>query len=115
AAFDALAELPWTRRTGRRDELALVEQRRTDLVALIDRVWPAWGDVLAALTARGVGPTPDGWAALQDAERAATMPQLPDQLNRRTAAALVAPHSKAGLTERRVATLGNSEATHDGS
>ena len=28
AAFDALAELPWTRVTGRRDELGLVEDRR---------------------------------------------------------------------------------------
>jgi hypothetical protein len=114
-AFDALAELPWTRRTGRRDELALVEQRRTDLVALIDRVWPAWGDVLAALTARGLATTPEGWAALQDAARAADLPQLPEQLNRRTAAALVAPHSKSTLTDRRNATLGGAEATHDGS
>lgn len=115
AAFDALAELPWTRRTGRRDELALVEQRRTDLVALLDRVWPAWGDALAALTARGLSPTPDGWAALQDAGRATDLPQLPEQLNRRTAAALVAPHSKSTLTDRRVASLGGAEATHDGS
>ncbi len=81
----------------------------------MDRVWPAWGDALAALTARGLAPTPDGWAALQDAERAAGLPQLPQQLNRRTAAALVAPHSKSTLTDRRVASLGGAEATHDGS
>lgn len=114
-AFDTLAELPWTRRTGRRDELALVEQRRPDLVALMDRVWPAWGETLAALTAGGFATSPEGWAALQDAERAAELPQLPDQLNRRTAAALVAPHSKSSLTDRRVATLGGTDATHDGS
>jgi hypothetical protein len=115
AAFEALAELAWSRRTGRRDELALVEQRRSDLVARMDRAWPSWGDALAALTARGLAPTPDGWAALQDAERAEGLPPLPVQLNRRTAAALVAPHSKSTLTARRSATLGGAEATPDGS
>jgi hypothetical protein len=78
-------------------------------------VWPEWGEVLAALTARGLAPTPDGWSELEDAQRAEGLPQLPDQLNRRTAAALVAPHSKATLTERRLAALGEAEATHDGS
>jgi hypothetical protein len=42
------------------------------------------------------------------------LPALPDQLNRRTAAALAAPHSKAILTERRIAALGDTETTHDG-
>lgn len=115
SAWDALDELPWTRRTGRRDELGLVEARRHELVALIGRVWPEWGTVLAALAARGLAPTPDGWSALEDAQRAAELPELPDQLNRRTAAALVAPHSKATLTERRRAALGVAAATHDGS
>lgn len=114
-AWDALAELPWTKRTGRRDELGLVESRRGELVRLLDRVWPDWSVGLAALTARGLPPTPDGWTALEDAERAEGLPTLPDQLNRRTAAALVAPHSKASLTDRRLAALGDAEATHDGS
>jgi hypothetical protein len=115
STWDALDELPWTRRTGRRDEVGLVEERRHELVALLGRVWPDWGVVLAALTARGLAPTPDGWNELADARRAEALPQLPDQLNRRTAAALVAPHSKATLTERRLAALGDAEATHDGS
>lgn len=115
SAWDALDELPWTRRTGRRDELGLVEERRHELVALLGRVWPEWGVVLATLTARGLAPTPDGWSELEDAQRAEGLPQLPDQLNRRTAAALVAPHSKATLTDRRLAALGDAEATHDGS
>jgi len=116
-AWDALDELPWTRRTGRRDELSLVEDRRHELAALLGRVWPEWGDVLAALTARGLAPTPEGWSELQDALRVQVLPQLrlPDQLNRRTAAALVAPHSKATLSERRLAALGDAETTHDGS
>jgi Uncharacterized protein conserved in bacteria C-term(DUF2220) len=115
AEWDTLDELPWTRRTGRRDELALVEPRRPELTALLGRVWPEWSDVLVALTARGLAPTHEGWNALQDALRAEELPPLPDRLNRRTAAALVAPHSKATLTERRLAALGDAEATHDGS
>lgn len=114
-AYDALAELPWTRATGRRDELGLVEERRYELVALIERVWPAWGTALAGLTARGLPPTPDGWGRLEDHRRAAALPPLPAQLNRHTATALVASHSKAALTEHRRAALGDSEATHDGS
>ncbi|MCW5831680.1 MAG: hypothetical protein KIS78_04405 [Labilithrix sp.] len=114
-AWDLLAELPWTRLTGRRDELGLVVDRRQELVTLLERVWPAWGDGLAALTALGLPPTPDGWTQLQDARRAEGLPRLPDLLNRRTAASLVAPHSKATLTNRRIAALGEAEATHDGS
>src|SRR5262249_11502502 len=113
--WDALAELPWVRRTGRRDELGIVESRRSELVALLDRVWPDWGDGLAALPARALPPTPEGWTALEDAARAKGLPALPDRLNRRTAAALLAPHSKATLTHRRLAALGDAEPTHDGS
>lgn len=114
AAYDGLAELPWTRATGRRDEIRLVEERRTELAALIERVWPAWRDCLAELTARGFPPTPDGWGQLEDALRAEGLPPLPELLNRRTAAAFAAPHSKSTLTERRRAALGQTEATHDG-
>lgn len=115
SGWDALAELPWTRRTGRRDELGLVNSRRHELVALLNRVWPTWSEGLAALTERGLPPTPDGWSHLEDADRAETLPALPAQLNRRTAAALVAPHSKASLTSRRLTALGDADATHDGS
>ncbi len=115
AAWDALDELPWTRRTGRRDELGLVEDRRNELVMLLGRVWPEWGEALATLTARGFAPTPDGWSALEDSRRADSLPALPYQLNRRTAASLVAPHSKATLTERRLVALGDAKTTHDGS
>ena len=85
-AYDALAELPWTRATGRRDEMGVVEDRRTALVGLIDRVWPAWRDVLADLVAAGLAPTPDGYGRLLDMERAAAIPELSQRINRRTAA-----------------------------
>jgi hypothetical protein len=114
-SYHALAELPWTRATGRRDEIALVGERRPELVTLIDRVWPTWGETLADLTARGLPPTPEGWVKLKDAHRAEGLPALPQQLNRRTAAALAAPHSKATLTDRRLAALGDVGTTHDGS
>lgn len=114
AAFAVLSELPWTRVTGRRDELGLVEDRRHELVSLLERVWPGWRDGLAELTERGFSPTPEGWGRLLDARRADGMPDLPERLNRRTAAAFAAPHSKATLTEARRATLGETEATHDG-
>lgn len=114
-AFDLLADVPWTRRTGRRDELGLVDSRRHELAGLLDRVWPDWSEALAALTARGLPPTPEGWGELEDALRREGLPMLPGQLNRRTAAALVAPHSKATLTTRRMEALLGADATHDGS
>ena len=113
-AYDALAELPWTRATGRRDEIGVVEDRRKELVGLIDRVWPAWRDVLADLAAAGLPPTPDGYGQLLDIERAAVIPELPERINRHTAAALIASHSKASLTESRRGALGRTDTSHDG-
>ncbi|MEO1334218.1 MAG: Wadjet anti-phage system protein JetD domain-containing protein, partial [Myxococcota bacterium] len=43
------------------------------------------------------------------------VPDLPNRINRRTAAALTAPHSKAGLTSARRDALGATDPTHDGS
>ena len=114
-AYAALAELPWTRATGRRDEIGVVEERRAELAGLIDRVWPAWRDVLADLVAVGLPPTPEGYSRLLDMERAATIPELPERINRRTAASLTASHSKASLTEARRGALGGTDTSHDGS
>ncbi|RNE93784.1 hypothetical protein EBL85_05145 [Marichromatium sp. AB32] len=113
-AYDALAELPWTRATGRRDEIGMVEERRAELAGLIDRVWPAWRDVLVDLVAAGLPPTPEGYGRLLDIERAAALPELPDRINRRTAASLTASHSKASLTESRRGALGGTDTSHDG-
>jgi hypothetical protein len=113
-AYDALAELSWTRATGRRDEIGVVEERRTELAGLIDRVWPAWRDVFADLVAAGLPPTPDGYGRLLDMERAAAIPELPERINRRTAASLTASHSKASLTEARRGALGGTDTSRDG-
>jgi hypothetical protein len=110
-----LDTVPWTRRTGRRDEIGIVEERRPELLDLLARAWPQWGEVLAALTARGLAPTPDGYLALQDAQRAEELPPLPPHLNRRTAAAFLGQHSKVVLTERRRLHLGAVAPMHDGS
>ncbi len=114
-AYDFLADLPWTRATGRRDEIGVVEERRDEIVGLIDRVWPKWRGVLADLVAAGLSSTPEGYGRLRDIERAAHIPDLPEHINRRTAAALVATHSKVSLTAARREALGEIDPTQDGS
>lgn len=109
-----LAAMPWTARTSRRDELVLVGSRRADLEVLLERVWPGWREVLADLERLGLEPTPVGWAEYADRLRAERVPEVPAKVNRKTAASLVAPHSKATLTGRRRAALGEVDATHDG-
>ena len=93
----------------------MVEERRVELADLTGRVWPAWGDVLTDLVAAGLPPTPDGYGRLLDLERAAAIPELPDRINRRTAASLAASHSKASLTRARRGVLGATHTSHDGS
>ena len=113
-AFDALSELPWTRATGRRNELALVVERGTRLTELLSRVWPDWRSELADLEARGLKPTPEGYKRLGDARRAESVPQLPPRINRRTAAAVLGPNSKSSLGGGRRTALDRVETTHDG-
>lgn len=113
-AFRWLEDLPWTRATGRRDEVCLVESRRDELLALLDRVWPDWRDAHLSLLESGLSPTPDGWRRLEDRQRAGSMPDLPERLNRRTASAVVGPHAKAALTPERVRMLGDMELVDDG-
>ncbi len=113
-AYRTLAELPWTRMTGRRNQIALIETHRAKLTALMERVWPDWETVQGELTAEDLPPTPDGWARLEDIRRAKQLPTLPARLNHRTATALTAPHSKATLTPRRQAALAGTQTAHDG-
>lgn len=113
--WDHLAVLPWTRRTGRRDELQIVEARCEEVRSLLDRVWPGWEEVLERLRAAELPVDERGWNKLEDLERAARRPEaLPARLNQRTATAVVAPHSKAELTESRREVLGELDVTRDG-
>jgi hypothetical protein len=84
------------------------------LVELLDRVWPSWPEQHAALLARGLPPTPEGWKQLVDGRRAEGLGPLPERVNRRTAAALLASHSKVPLTGLRRTALGAADATGDG-
>lgn len=113
-AFAWLSELSWTRSSGRNDEIALVPERRADLVALLDRVWPAWQAEQVELLVAGEPPTPAGWSRLEDRRRTRDLPQLPPRVNRRTAAAATAPGAKSSLTASRVDALGEVELTDDG-
>jgi hypothetical protein len=113
-AFAWLVELPWTRATGRHDQVRLVEDARADVLGLLDRVWPDWREAEARLTDNGVPPTPKGWRALGDAERAEAMPRLPERLNLHTALALLATHSKASMSQAIRDALGETELTRDG-
>jgi hypothetical protein len=113
-AWKLLDELPWTRRTGRRDEIELLPERRPDLLELITRVWPAWQAEGEKLRARGLAATPSDWRRMQDLLRAEAVAELPARLNRRTATSAVAPHSKSTLSSMRRMALGETELTHDG-
>ena len=109
-----LAELSWTRRTARRDELALVEGRRGDLEAMLDTRWPQWRETRERLASANLPITHEGWKALQDEDRAKGTGPLPPRLNTKTATAVVGPHSKARLTAERRQALGDVELTRDG-
>lgn len=111
-AWVLLDDLSWTRRTRRRDEIELATKDR--LIELIERVWPEWRLVAEALERKGLDPTPSGWRQLRDVLRAEDVAQLPTRLNRRTATAAVAPHSKSTLSAARRAALGETEVTRDG-
>lgn len=115
AAWDWLIQLPWTRRTNRHNELELVESRRETAQGLLDQVWPDWSEALARLEEARLPPTEAGWRDLQDRERATERPAiLPGRLNLRTATSIVAPHSKAALTESRREVLAEVDLTRDG-
>jgi Wadjet anti plasmid transformation system JetA-like protein len=113
-SWKTLAELPWTRKTRRRGELELVPEQRDKLQALLERVWHEWRLVAEGLAIRGLDVTPTGLSRLQDSLRAQAVPILPSRLNRRTATAAVAPHSKSTLTAVRRAALGETAVTGDG-
>lgn len=112
--FAWLSELSWTRATGRRNEIRLVADRRAELVELLDRVWHDWKSDHLALVVAGEPPTPSGWTRLGDKRRADALPDIPAQINRRTAAAATAPGAKSSLTGERREVLGEVEITDDG-
>ena len=113
-AWDELARLPWTRRTSRQDEFALVEDRRGDLEALLDRVFSGWRATVADLRSRGLPEDLHGYRVLSEERRAVEVPAARQRLNQRTASAAVGVHSKVTLGRRLREALGPIEVTRDG-
>ena len=113
-AWEWLAQLRWTKATGRRDEFALAAGMRSEIEEVLDRRWPEWRDTQTRLVEAGLPVTHEGWKALQDTERAGLAGGLPRRLNAKTATAYVGPHSKAGLTDARRTALAGIELTRDG-
>jgi hypothetical protein len=113
-AWNHLAELSWTKQTGRCDEIAIVESQRQELERLLTQVWPEWPRVQTELAGASLPISVKGWRQLQDIERARAAKGLPSRLNRRTATALVGPHSKASLSAPRREALAELAVMHDG-
>jgi len=113
-AWEWLAQLSWTRESGRREEIALDEGRASEGTRLLDQVWPDWPDVLAELQSADLPVSERGWRQLQDMDRARVAAGLPPRLNRRTALAQVGAHSKTTLSRTLQASLASTNLTHDG-
>ncbi len=113
AVVDHLAEVGWLIRAARSGEWALQERHVGELVARLDRLWPGWRAVREALESRGLEPTPRGVARLREEARGERIEAAPERMNRRTAASLLAAHSKATLTAALEEALAHPELTHD--
>jgi hypothetical protein len=113
--WDELARLPWTALTGRRRELVLRSEYRGHLEALLDKTWSGWRDTVARLRAAGLEVSETGLRALVSQDRVDVLPAtLPHRLNEKTAASLLAPHSKATLPAAGREALADVELTSDG-
>src|SRR5262245_8788328 len=65
-AWTLLAELPWTRRTTRRDEVEVVTEHRDTVSKLLDRLWPGWQVTSDLLASTSLTPKPRDGRDLQD-------------------------------------------------
>ena len=113
-AWAWLAELSWTRHTGRRNEIALQKAHAPAATRLLDQVWPGWDQALAQLQAEDLPPSEHGWRRLQDIRRHRDAVGLPPRLNRRTGLAHVGVHSKAAVSRHLRPSLADTHLTHDG-
>ena len=67
--WDELARMPWTRRTSRSGELALIPEHRGALEHLLDRCWPEWKEAARRLQEAGLPLDASGWKRLKEQER----------------------------------------------
>lgn len=112
-AWQELLVLGWARRTGRATELTLVPTFRAEIEETLDHCWPGWRLVQAELLGRSLPPTPAGLQQLDGQHRAERSGELPHRLNQRTAAAVLAPHSKARLGAVARARIASNKVTTD--
>ena len=111
-AWEWLAQLRWTKATGRRDELALAAGMQSEVGEMLDRRWPEWRAAQARLVESGLPVTHEGWKALQDAERAGRVGALPKRLNEKTAAACGRPALQGGPHRRAQNGLSRESNSH---
>lgn len=116
AAWAALLDLGWARRTRRLGVLALDEKARRNAEKTLQHAWPDWPGVVGRLAAGGLPLTPAGLADLERRDRvdAAGRLALPTRMNRRTAAATVGRHAKARLGPFEQIVLEDVDVTDDG-
>lgn len=114
-AWAELATLPWTRRTGRRDELVLREASRSMLETMLERVLPDWRELAQTLSEQGLSVDLHGYRALNEAARARALPPIDrPYLNQRTAHAALGLHSKATLNTQQRKAFKDIALTRDG-
>ncbi len=116
AAWTELSSLGWGRRATRAKVLLLDPRVREEVAETLDRAWPSWRQEAVRLEHNGLDPTPKGIARLAQLDRitAAEEADLPDRMNRRTAAALVGRHAKSRLGPFERVVLDDVDLTDDG-
>lgn len=115
-AFATLLELGWARRTGRSGVLALDPMARPGVEEALSKAWPDWRNVAQRLDEGRYPPTPVGLRELERQDRLSKVDSedLPERMNRRTAAAMLTRHAKARLGPFEQVVLEEVDITDDG-
>lgn len=115
AVADHAVAVGWATQTTRAREVALTPAGASDIPTLLGRAWPAWRADLADLEAHDLPLSVDGLARLAELRRleAHTPAALPARLNRRTAQARWARHSKSPLGPAAQGRLGATLTSDD--
>lgn len=98
ALLDWLRDAGWVSQGPRRDLLALVHERRTEVESRLDALWPQWREDLAELDREGLPHDPSGLRQLR--RRCLPLRRPPSALHRKTWMARFGAHSKVGSPDR---------------
>lgn len=115
-AWTVLMELGWARRTRRVDVLALDPSARAEVEETLTGAMQDWRALAGRLSSLGLPCTPTGLRELKRRDRLEAVADLnlPERMNRRTAAAMVARHSKASIGPFEQVVLEEIDLTDDG-